>query len=59
MASKVSVLAHPQEAVVLSVLLCHFDLSERLRQICYQGHSITAETISHQKHLAAALVQEA
>ena len=58
MASKVSVLAHPQEAVVLSVLLCHFDLSERLRQNCYQGHRITAETISHQKHLAAALVQE-
>lgn len=42
MASQVSVLAHPQEAVVLSVLLCHFDLSEHLRQICYQGHRITA-----------------
>ena len=58
MASKVSVLAHPQEAVVLSVLLCHFDLSEHLRQNCYQGHRITAETISQQKHLAAALVRE-
>ena len=58
MASKVSVLVHPQEAVVLSVLLCRYDLSEHLRQICYQGHRITAETISHQKHLAATLVQE-
>ena len=58
MASKVSVLAHPQEAVVLSVLLCRYDLSEHVRQICYQGHRITAETISHQKHLAATLVQE-
>ena len=58
MASKDSVLAHPQEAVVLSVLLCLFDLSQHLRQICYQGHRITAETISHQKHLAAALLKE-